>query len=522
MVDASAENLSDAGRELLRRRLAARAATARATAGATGPAASAQPATGPVPLAPAQHRLWFIDRLGAGNLAYNVSAAYRLDGPLDTAALERALALVVERHEILRSRVTTTAEGEPLLRTAFSAADIPPAVHDLTNTQDAEDAEDAVDPEAAAARLAERYADTAFDLAAGPLLKPWLARLGEHRHILGLTVHHILFDRDSLDIFSRELSTAYAAFAGETGTPEGPESASPLPPLPAQYADFAREQAAAADAPDLARRTAAWRERLRGVPPVLELPGDHERPARPSYRAGEAPVHLPADAAEKLRALSRERGTTPFVVFLAAFQGLLGRLTAEESLVVGCPFNGRTRVAHEGLIGFFVNSLPVVGDLTGDPAFTRLVDRTREATLAAYDDQDVPFDRIVKAVDPPRDLSRNPLVQVWFDLADGGPGGTAPPLELTGVETAYFGEGRARTRFDAELHLGTGADGAVTGRLLYARDLFEQGTAESFCSYYTHFLHAVADDPEQRLSRVPILSGDQLTELLDGWAVAGG
>ncbi|MGI5346815.1 condensation domain-containing protein [Streptomyces sp. CA-250714] len=457
-----------------------------------------------MPLAPAQHRLWFIDRLTKGSLAYNVSAAYRLQGPLDVPALERALTYVLHRHEVLRTQVTVTEEGEPRLRTAFRAEDIRPATHDVTASQD---------PAAEARRLAEQYSDTAFDLERGPLLRLWLAKLAEQDHVLGLTVHHILFDRDSLDILSREVSAAHRAFVA--GSEPG------LAPPAAQYADFAREQARSAGSADLDRRAGAWRERLRGVPPVLELPADHERPAQPSYRAGQAPVRVAPDVCAKLRALSSEHGTTPFVVFLAAFHGLLGRLAAQEAVLVGCPFNGRSRVAQEGLIGFFVNSLPILGDLRGDPPFTELVDRVREQVLAAYDDQHVPFDRIVKAVDPPRDLSRNPLVQVWFDLADGGPGGTAPPLALPQITVSYLTEGRTRTRFDAELHLGTASDGGVTGRLLYARDLFEEQTAESFCGYYTHFLEAAAAQPDTRVSRIPVLSPDQLSGLLDDWAVAG-
>ncbi|MGP3978846.1 condensation domain-containing protein [Streptomyces sp. 8N114] len=496
MVDGAGQNLSDAGRELLRKRLAARPAAT--------PDSLPEPADEAVPLAPAQHRLWFIDRLTKGSLAYNVSAAYRLQGPLDVPALERALTYVLDRHEVLRTEVTVTEEGEPRLRTAFRAEDIRPTVHEVTEAQD---------PAAEAHRLAEQYSDTSFDLERGPLLRLWLAKLAEEDHVLGLAVHHILFDRDSLDILSREVSAAYRAFT--TGAEPG------LAPPAAQYADFAREQARTARSADLDRRAEVWRERLRGVPPVLELPADHERPGQPSYRAGQALVRVPSGVCGKLRALSSERGTTPFVVFLAAFHGLLGRLAAQEAVVVGCPFNGRSQVAQEGLIGFFVNSLPIPGDLRDDPPFTDLVDRVREQVLAAYDDQHVPFDRIVKAVDPPRDMSRNPLVQVWFDLADGGPGGTAPPLALPGVTVSYFTEGRARTRFDAELHLGTAPDGAVTGRLLYARDLFEQKTAESFCGYYTHFLQAVAAQPGTRVSQVPILSPDQLSGLLESWAVAG-
>lgn len=485
--------LSPAGRELLARRLGGRPATP-----APGPDRPDRPG-GRSRLSPAQRRLWFIDRLAEGGLAYNVPAAFRLRGPLDADALERALDLVISRHAVLRSRFPTEG-GEPY-RDTIDPADEPRLVrHDLT-------AED--DPVGAAHGLARRAADTCFDLARGPLLRTWLARLGPDDHVFGLVVHHIVFDRDSLEALSTEMSAAYRAFAA---------GAEPdLPALRADYADFAEWQHQATSGERFEAKVAHWRDTLRDVPVVLELPADLPRPAMPSYRAGEVTVRVPAGAAAGLRGLSAVRQATLFMTCLAAFHALLARYTGAGRIAVGCPFNGRTKVVYEGLIGFFANTLPITARLADDPPFGTLLDRVREAMLTAHAHQEVPFDRIVQETVHTRDLSRNPLVQVWFDLAGGGPDGAGQLLDLPGVRIGYFSEGRTRTRFDLELHLVEAADGEIRGRLLYALDLFEPATAEAFVRHYTRFLCSVAERPEQRLSRVPIFSAAELGTLLEEW-----
>ncbi|MFI1972214.1 condensation domain-containing protein [Streptomyces cinnamoneus] len=459
------------------------------------------------PLAPAQRRLWFIHALTRGGLAYNVPTAYRLRGPLDAEALERAVRLVVRRHAVLRTCYPADEDGEPFQRVldADAYGPTPVARHDLGS---------APDPVAAALRLAGEEADHRFRLDAEGPLRVWLARLGPDDYMLGIVVHHIAFDRESLAILAGELSAAYRAEAG-AGAPG-------LPPLEAQYADFALWQSGLTGTAEYERELGFWRENLRDLAPVLELPADHARPKEPTYRAGEAAILVEAETADRLRALSAEHGATLFMTCRAAFQGLLSRYTGVPDLAVGCPVNGRMRVAYEGLIGFFANSLPIGVRLGDDPAFGTMVDRAREALLSAHAHQNVPFDRIVRELSPHRDLSRNPLVQVWFDLDAGDTGTAADLLDLPGVSAEYFAEGRVRTRFDAEMHLGERADGTVTGRLLYAQDLFEAATADAFCEHYTSFLAAVAGDPGLRLSRVPLFSARQRSTLLDDWSVGTG
>lgn len=493
-------NLSKAARVLMERRLA----------GLSAPIREA-PAPRPEhpPLAPAQRRLWFIHQLTQGSLAYNVPTAYRLRGPLDPEALERAVHLVVRRHEVLRTCYPADEHGEPFQRVLDTDADArgetPVARHCLGS---------APDPVAAALRLAGEEADHRFRLDTEGPLRVWLARLGPDDHVLGIVVHHIAFDRESLAILGDDLSAAYRAETG-AGTPEPP-------PLEAQYMDFALWQNGQSGTSEYERELGFWRETLRPLAPVLELPADHERPKEPTYQAGESAILIDAETADRLRALSAERGASLFMTCLAAFQGLLSRYTGVTDLAVGCPVNGRMKVAYEGLIGFFANSLPIGVRLGDDPAFGTMVDRAREALLSAHAHQKVPFDRIVRELSPLRDLSRNPLVQVWFDLDAGDTGTAADLLDLPGVIAEYFTEGRVRTRFDAEMHLGERANGTVTGRLLYAQDLFEAAMADAFCEHYTNFLAAVAADPGLRLSRVPIFSPCQRSTLLDDWSVGTG
>ncbi|MFD5247398.1 condensation domain-containing protein [Amycolatopsis sp. NPDC058340] len=483
-------DLTAQGRELLLKRLAG---------GKNSESRSETPTrlrSSRIPLSAAQRRLWFIHELTQGGPAYNVPAAYRLRGALDVPALESAVALVVRRHEILRT--TFRAEnGEPYQ--VIGEPDVDVVVHDLSGADD---------PVAEAAGLATAAAGTRFRLADGPLLDVWLARLGAEDHVLGIVAHHILLDRESLEVLCAEISSAYRSFR------EGTEPK--LPALAAQYADFAEWQCAQMGEAGFERHSDYWRETLRGVPPVLEVPADHPRPATPTHRAGEAEVRIPQGTAKALRALAVERKATLFMTCLAAFQGLLARYTAATSVTVGCPFNGRGRVAYEGVIGFFTNTLPIVAHVGGDPSGHALVDQAREAMLAAHAHQDFPFDRIVAEIDPPRDLGRNPLVQVWFDLASGQ-GAPAGGLGFPGVSTEFFGEGALRTRFDMELHLSEAPDGTVQGRLLYALDLFDGETAETFVEHYERFLAAFAAEPERRLSQVDFFSADQLHTLVERW-----
>ncbi|HEU4883761.1 MAG TPA: condensation domain-containing protein, partial [Longimicrobium sp.] len=350
---------------------------------------------GPAPLSFSQRRLWFLDRMEPGNATYNLPNAVRLRGALDVPALERALGEIVRRHEALRT-VFAEADGSPVQVIApFGGFDLP--VEDLSGLGEA-------DREAAARRRVGEEAARPFDLAAGPLFRAGLLRLGGEDHVLLFSMHHIVSDAWSLGVFLRELSALYAAYR------EG--RASPLPELEVQYADFAAWQHEQMAGGVLDRQLAYWRERLADAPALLELPADHPRPAVQTYRGATLPVAFPIELLERLQALGRSEGATLYMTLLAAFQVLLSKYSGSADVVVGTSIAGRTQKEVEALIGFFVNTLVLRTDLSGDPSFRELLGRVREVTLGAYAHQDLPLETLVAELQPERSLSHSPLVQV--------------------------------------------------------------------------------------------------------------
>ncbi|HEU4754210.1 MAG TPA: condensation domain-containing protein, partial [Armatimonadota bacterium] len=374
--------------------------------------------TAPLPLSFAQERLWFLDRLEPGSATYNILAAWRLGGALDERALERSLGEIVRRHEALRTTFTEV-DGSPVQVIAPSGAFALP-VEDLSALSGA-------DREAALRRRAGDEARRAFDLSAGPLFRAALLCLGEEEHVLLLSMHHIVSDGWSMGVFFRELSALYAAYR------EGRES--PLPELAVQYADYAVWQREQLAGEVLDRQLAYWRERLADAPALLELPTDHPRPGVQTFRGAHEPIELPLELLERLRALGRSEGATLYMTLLSAFQVLLGRYAGSEDVVVGSPIAGRTRGEVEELIGFFVNTLVLRTDLGGDPSFREVLGRVREATLGAYEHQELPFEKLVAELQPERSLSHSPLFQVMFTLQNDGAGESA----LAGLEMSVAG-----------------------------------------------------------------------------------
>ncbi|HST63392.1 MAG TPA: condensation domain-containing protein, partial [Longimicrobium sp.] len=353
--------------------------------------------TGVLPLSFAQERLWFIDRLEPGSTAYNMAWPLRLRGPTDVGALERAVGEIVRRHEALR---TTFGEvdGSPVQVIApFDGFALP--VEDLSALGDA-------DREAAVRQRAAEEAGWVYDLAAGPLFRASLLRLDAEDHALLLGMHHVISDGWSMRVLLRELTVLYAAYR------EGRES--PLPALPVQYADYAAWQREHLQGEMLDRQLSYWRDRLADAPALLELPTDHPRPAVQTFRGASERIELSGALLERLRGLGRSEGATLFMVVLAAFQALLSRYSGSEDVVVGSPIAGRTRKEVEELIGFFVNALVLRVDLGGDPSFRETLRRVREATLGAYEHQELPFEKLVAELQPERSLSHSPLFQVSF------------------------------------------------------------------------------------------------------------
>ncbi|NUR62202.1 MAG: amino acid adenylation domain-containing protein, partial [Catenulispora sp.] len=451
----------------------------------------------PLPLSFAQQRLWFLDQLEPGSVEYNLPVGVRFSGDLDVAALGAALDEVSARHEVLRTRLVAGPDG-----VAYQVVD-PPAGFRLSVI----DLSAEPDPVAAARALTAADAVTPFDLAAGPLIRGTLIRLGADDHILSLCMHHVVSDEWSAGILRRELTTLYEAFrAGEP---------SPLAPLAVQYADFAVWQRDWLSGPVLQEQLEYWRKQLSGAP-VLELPTDRPRPAIRSSAGAVVPFEVSADIADRLRDLSRTCGTTMSMTLLAAFTALLSRYTGQDDVVVGTPVANRNRAETEDLIGFFANTLVLRTDLSGDPAFTDLLARVRTTALEAYAHQDLPFEQLVDALEVDRDRSRTPLFQVLFNYVQ-------PTGEAEGAENAQDAEnaetGQKDTSFDLTLNvmeLGENA-GGLLGGLEYSSALFDVATMRRLADHLATLLGAVAAAPESFLSELPLLTAPELGQVVREW-----
>jgi amino acid adenylation domain-containing protein len=437
-----------------------------------------RPAGEDAPLSFAQRRLWFLDRLVPGNPAYNISAAFRLRGALDLRRFELSLQAVAARHEILRTVFVTGADGEPRQRV------LPPEKFRFAVAS--ADVSSAPDPLAAARTAAAEEAALPFDLERGPLVRVRVLRLGAAEHAVLCSLHHIISDGWSTGVFIREIGAHYAASAA------GP--ASPLPPLALQYADYAAWQRSA---PSVAATEASvrwWQERLAGLP-ALELPADFARPAVQGFRGGTVAIELAAPVRAALDGLARREETTLFVVTLAAFQAALAGWSGQRDFAVGAPVAGRTRGELEPLIGFFVNTLVLRADLAGDPAFAELVRRTRAGVQAALAHQDAPFDRLVEALNPERQLSHTPLIQAVLSFEQAG----EQRLDLPGLALTPIPPEGAVAKFDLTLSLTDSAAG-LRGSLDYRADLFAPETAAQFVGLLVRVLTAVSSRPQASLS----------------------
>jgi amino acid adenylation domain-containing protein len=464
-------------------------------AGLSLPALTAQARPERIPLSFAQERLWFLDQLGLVGSAYNMPLALRLEGALDVAALEGALAHLVERHESLRTRFVAI-DGDP------AQVIDPPGGFRLERT-DLSGLEEAERREQARA-LQQAQADHIFDLAKGPLFRCGLINLGPEGHLLLMTMHHIVSDGWSMNVLTRELGALYEAFAAGRG--------SPLGALAVQYADYALWQRGWLEGEELERQLGYWRERLSGAPAALELPVDHPRPATPSHRGATHGVSLSAALSERLAALSREEGATLFMTLLAAFQALLARWSGSDDIVVGSPIAGRTHSQTEGLIGFFVNMLALRSRIDGRQSFRQLLAAVRQATLEAYAHQDAPFERLVAELAPERDLSRQPLFQVVFGLQNG----SAAPVELADVDVLEVSSERPIAKHDLFLRLQETPEG-LKGGFEYATDLFEASTIARLGEHLERLLAAIVAEPDRQLGELDLLGADERTLLLEGW-----
>ncbi|XXX81466.1 amino acid adenylation domain-containing protein [Sorangium sp. So ce134] len=445
----------------------------------------------------AQQRLWFLEQLEPGSAAYHIAQAVRIRGPLDPGALRRAALAVVARHESLRTTFASQ-KGRPVQLVALEAeVDVP--LVDLG-------ALPAGERPAAVRRELEAAARRPFDLARGPLLRLGLLRLTPFEHALLVTVHHLVADAWSMGVLVRELAALYAA--ARAGAPlEGH-----LPELPIQYADFVAWQSDLLSGPALEAQLEHWRRALEGAPEALELFPDRPRPARQASRGGQASLDLGPELTRSVKALSQREGVTPFMTLLAAFQALLARRSGQDDIVVGTPIANRTRLETEGLIGLFANTLALRARLGGDPTFRELLGQVREACLGAYAHQDLPFEKLVEALQPTRDLGRSPLFQVLFILQSA----PAPALELAGLTFEPLETFSGTAKFDLTLSLAERERG-LFATLEYAADLFDAATAERILGHYRALLEGATADPGRRASALPLLAPDEREALVSAW-----
>ncbi len=448
-----------------------------------------------LPLSFAQQRLWFLAQLDErASAAYLIPAGVRLLGLLNVAALGSALDRIVARHEALRTRFASV-DG-----TAVQVIAKPDVGFALEHV----DLSSQPQPQSHLEHLAAEEANAPFDLAHGPLIRGRLLRFAEHDHVLLVTMHHIVSDAWSMSVLIGELSTLYAAFS--ENRPD------PLPALPIQYADYAAWQRRWIAGDVLQRQLDFWRKHLSGAPALLDLPTDHPRPPVQDYAGASLDFELDGDLSAALKHLSRRHGATLFMTFLASWAALLSRLSGQDEVVIGTPVANRTRAELEPLIGFFVNTLALRIDLSGNPTVTQLLAQARASALAAQAHQDLPFEQLVDALNPPRSRAHSPVFQVMFTWQNTPEGA----LELPGLQLQPVHAASSSTQFDLDVAMHEAGD-RIAGSIGYARALFEASTVERHLAYWRRLLHAMAADDAAPVSRLALLSTDERHQLLHGW-----
>ena len=449
----------------------------------------------PTPLSFAQERLWFLDQWNPQSSVYNTPMVFRLRGALDSDALQRSLAAIVDRHEALRTTFPLVREHPVQL--VHEKLAIPLVEYDLTHLCEA-------DREREKDRVILEEASRPFDLAEGPLIRSSLLLIGSDESILLLTIHHIVTDGWSRGVLVRELAALYESFSLS--------AANPLPPLRIQYADFALWQRNWLEGGALERELDYWKRHLAGAPALLELPGDRSRPSTPSYQGARTRLSAPVELAENLIDLSKSCNATLFMTLLAAFYVLLSRYSGQEDIVIGTPIANRTQLEIESLIGFFSNALALRGRVSADLTFRELLMQVRETALEAYAHQGLPIEKLVEDLQPERSLSHAPLFQVFFmqHAPDQG------ALELPGLVIEPIAVDRSIAKMDLLLSVIQSPQALEIG-LEYNTDLFDEDRVERLLSHYQKLLEGIVANPNERVSCLPLLTQAECSQLLVEW-----
>ncbi|MFN6567973.1 amino acid adenylation domain-containing protein [Dendronalium sp. ChiSLP03b] len=464
-----------------------------------------------IPLSFAQQRLWFLDQLELNSASYNLSIGLRLVGTFNVAALEQSLIEIIHRHEALRTNFVTV-DGKPLqiIQTVtnwtVTVVDLQHlSTHVLSEVVgEASASAEVTEQKTAAQKLLEQQAIEPFDLAHDPLIKATLVVLSPTEHWLSVCMHHVVCDGWSIGVFVQELEALYNAYS------QG--QLSPLLPLPIQYADFATWQRQWLQGEVLQNQLSYWEKQLANAPTFLPLPTDRPRPAAQTFNGSYHVFTLSVELTQQLEKLSQQQGVTMFMTLLAVYNILLYRYTGQEDILVGTPIAYRDRTELEGLIGFFVNTLVMRTDLAGNPSFNELLPRLREMALSAYAHQDLPFEMLVEALQPERDLSHTPLFQVMFVLLNA----PMSEIELTGLSVSGLPIEITTAKFDLTLSM-ENTPGGLFGWWEYNTDLFDSSTIERMTGHFLTLLEAIVANPSERISQLPMLTASEQQQLLVEW-----
>ena len=452
------------------------------------------------PLSHTQKGQWFLHQLEPNNPFYNICATVQFEGILDVAALEQSLNEIIYRHEVLRTTFKAI-DGQPVqVINPHSAISLP-----IVDLQRLPTPEQTVETR----RMATEAAQKPFDLTCDRLLRATLLQLGKSAHVLVLVIHHIVADGFTLGVLMRELSLLYDAFVSS-------EPAA-LPVLPIQYADYAVWQREWLQGERRETLLSYWKQRLEGMPPLLELPSDRPRPATQTFRGDTVSFHIDRSLTEQLKALGHTSGSTPFMVLLTAFNVLLHRYSGQSDIVVGTPIANRNQPELENLIGFFANTLVLrtqfSDPLSGGTSFRELLAQVHANTLAAYAHQDLPFEILVEELQPERASNGNPLFQAMFVWQNT----PLPSIELPNLTMSPAVNLTTGTaKFDLEVQLWQGADG-ISGDWVFSIDLFDRTTIQRMTAHFHTLLAGIAANPDQPVSRLPILPPEECRQLLTQW-----
>ncbi len=458
------------------------------------------PRDGPLPVSFAQQRLWFLDQMDPGRSLYNIGGGIRYHGKLDVGVLARAIHQLAARHESLRVSIGER-DSEPWLRIA-ETADLAVEFADLSGDPHASREADAINRAKALLRQP-------FDMARGRLAAFLIIRLSDDDHMLVASMHHIISDGWSLGIILGEICELYDAAIG--GRPSN------LPARTIDYVDYAARERNLIKSGDFQRHVDYWKQHLKGIPAVLELPTDRPRPAAPSFKGARLRCYFDRDLVPLLEAVSRKHGATLFMTLLAAWQVLLHRYSGQDDIVVGTPVANRDRPELEPVVGCLVNNVALRGRLDDDPTFSEFLEQIKQTTLSAFDHRELPFDMLVQAINPERSANHAPIFQVLFALMSYPMGAMAP----AGLSAELLELGVSEARFDLAVDISPVSVGQYAGHYMalyeYSRDLYEEQTIRRLHEHFDGLLRSLASDPSHRIRTIPLIPSEQDRQMLEAW-----